>query len=141
LSIALHRPSGHAFMDPAATPSWKRKNIRPPNSELRQREYLTPKEVEKLIKAAKDGRWGRRDANARPRTRAHNSTWLNSKSHTSEARRPCLNAISTKVARLGKKLAPFICADDPVRFRSVTARESIRSSAAQSGTEWPRIAN
>ena len=26
------------------------------------REYLTPKEVEKLIKAAKDGRWGHRDA-------------------------------------------------------------------------------
>jgi integrase len=30
--------------------------VRPPNSELRTREYLTPKEVEKLIKAAKDGR-------------------------------------------------------------------------------------
>ena len=36
--------------------------VRPPNSELRTREYLTPKEVEKLIKAAKDGRWGHRDA-------------------------------------------------------------------------------
>ena len=36
--------------------------VRPPNSELRTREYLTPAEVEKLIKAAKDGRWGRRDA-------------------------------------------------------------------------------
>jgi hypothetical protein len=30
--------------------------VRPPNSELRTREYLTPAEVEKLIKAAKDGR-------------------------------------------------------------------------------------
>ena len=36
--------------------------VRPPNSELRTREYLTPKEVEKLIKAARDGRWGHRDA-------------------------------------------------------------------------------
>jgi integrase len=35
--------------------------VRPPNSELRTREYLTPAEVEKLIKAAKDGRWGHRD--------------------------------------------------------------------------------
>jgi integrase len=29
---------------------------------LRPREYLTPTEVEKLLKAAKDGRWGQRDA-------------------------------------------------------------------------------
>jgi type 1 fimbriae regulatory protein FimB/type 1 fimbriae regulatory protein FimE len=36
--------------------------VRPANSELRQREYLTPQEVEKLIKAAKDGRYGHRDA-------------------------------------------------------------------------------
>jgi integrase len=32
------------------------------NSEMRSREYLTPAEIEKLIKAAKDGRWGLRDA-------------------------------------------------------------------------------
>jgi len=35
---------------------------RVPNTELRTREYLTPAEVEKLIKAAKDGRYGHRDA-------------------------------------------------------------------------------
>ena len=35
---------------------------RPPNSELRTREYLTPAEVEKLIKAARNGRYGHRDA-------------------------------------------------------------------------------
>jgi type 1 fimbriae regulatory protein FimB/type 1 fimbriae regulatory protein FimE len=35
---------------------------RPANAELRAREYLTPAEVEKLIKAAKDGRYGHRDA-------------------------------------------------------------------------------
>src|ERR1700736_2988788 len=35
---------------------------RPANAELRTREYLTPAEVEKMIKAAKDGRWGHRDA-------------------------------------------------------------------------------
>src|ERR1700760_3391149 len=36
--------------------------VRPANAELRTREYLTPAEVEKLIKAAKDGRYGHRDA-------------------------------------------------------------------------------
>src|SRR5215471_16073640 len=36
--------------------------IRQPNADLRSREYLTPAEIEKLIKAAKDGRWGQRDA-------------------------------------------------------------------------------
>ena len=32
------------------------------NADLRSREYLTPAEIEKLIKAAKEGRWGLRDA-------------------------------------------------------------------------------
>jgi integrase len=32
------------------------------NAEMRSREYLTPAEIEKLIKAAKQGRWGDRDA-------------------------------------------------------------------------------
>jgi type 1 fimbriae regulatory protein FimB/type 1 fimbriae regulatory protein FimE len=36
--------------------------VRPANSELRQREYLTHKEIEKLIKTDKDGRYGHRDA-------------------------------------------------------------------------------
>jgi len=36
--------------------------VRPANSELRTREYLTPAEIKKLIKAGKDGRWGQRDA-------------------------------------------------------------------------------
>ena len=46
------------------TPSNENRSVpvRPPNSDLRTREYLTPKEVEKLINAAKDGRWGHRDA-------------------------------------------------------------------------------
>lgn len=35
---------------------------RRPNAELRQREYLTPAEVERLIKSARDGRYGHRDA-------------------------------------------------------------------------------
>jgi type 1 fimbriae regulatory protein FimB/type 1 fimbriae regulatory protein FimE len=35
---------------------------RAPNAELRSREYLTPAEIEKLIKAAKDSRWALRDA-------------------------------------------------------------------------------
>jgi integrase len=36
--------------------------VRPPNAELRTREYLTPAEVEKLIKEAQQGRYGQRDA-------------------------------------------------------------------------------
>jgi integrase len=32
------------------------------NASLRTREYLTPAEIEKVIKAAKAGRWGHRDA-------------------------------------------------------------------------------
>lgn len=35
---------------------------RPPNAELRTREYLTPGEVEKLIKTASTGRYSHRDA-------------------------------------------------------------------------------
>jgi integrase len=35
--------------------------VRPANAELRTREYLTPAEVKKLIKTAKDGRYGHRD--------------------------------------------------------------------------------
>jgi integrase len=36
--------------------------IRPANSELRNREYLTPAEVGKLMKEARQGRYGHRDA-------------------------------------------------------------------------------
>ena len=36
--------------------------IRRPNSEYRTREYLLPNEVEKLIEAAKQNRWGHRDS-------------------------------------------------------------------------------
>jgi type 1 fimbriae regulatory protein FimB/type 1 fimbriae regulatory protein FimE len=36
--------------------------VRPANSDLRPREYLTPAEVEKLIKEARKGRYGHRDA-------------------------------------------------------------------------------
>ena len=36
--------------------------VRPPNAGLRPREYLTVDEVEELLKAAKSGRYGHRDA-------------------------------------------------------------------------------
>jgi hypothetical protein len=36
--------------------------LRRPNAELRKRGYLTPAEIDKLIAAAKDGRYGQRDA-------------------------------------------------------------------------------
>ena len=35
--------------------------VRRPNAELRPREHLTEREVEKLIEAAKGNRWGQRD--------------------------------------------------------------------------------
>src|SRR4029077_16879418 len=35
---------------------------RPPNADLRTREYLTEAEVERLMKAATRNRWGHRDA-------------------------------------------------------------------------------
>ena len=35
---------------------------RRPNAELRPREHLTEREVEKLIEAAKGNRWGQRDS-------------------------------------------------------------------------------
>jgi type 1 fimbriae regulatory protein FimB/type 1 fimbriae regulatory protein FimE len=35
---------------------------RKPNADLRTREYLTEAEIERLLKAAKDNRWGQRDA-------------------------------------------------------------------------------
>ena len=35
---------------------------RPPNKELRSREYLTPAEVDSLMDAARKNRWGHRDA-------------------------------------------------------------------------------
>ena len=35
---------------------------RPPNADLRTREYLTEAEVERLMEAAKGNRWGHRDA-------------------------------------------------------------------------------
>lgn len=35
---------------------------RQPNVDLRRREYMTPAEIEKLFKAAKQGRWSLRDA-------------------------------------------------------------------------------
>lgn len=35
---------------------------RPPNADLRTREYLTEAEVERLMEAAKDNRYGHRDA-------------------------------------------------------------------------------
>jgi hypothetical protein len=45
-------------------PSHKNRSVlaRPPNAELRTRDYLTPAEVEKLMKEARQGRYGHRDA-------------------------------------------------------------------------------
>jgi site-specific recombinase XerD len=40
----------------------RQRPLRKPNAELRTREHLTEPEVEKLIEAAKDNRWGHRDS-------------------------------------------------------------------------------
>src|SRR3974390_553380 len=48
-----------------ATPAIVNRTVipkRPPNADLRTREYLTEAEVERLISAAKGNRWGHRDA-------------------------------------------------------------------------------
>jgi integrase len=46
------------------TPSNENRSVpvRPPNAELRQREYLTKAEAQKLMKEARKGRYGERDA-------------------------------------------------------------------------------
>jgi integrase len=48
------------------TPTIENRTVEPPtrrkNAEIRSREYLTPAEVERLIKAAKANRYGQRDA-------------------------------------------------------------------------------
>ena len=50
---------------PASEASHQKRAVAPrrrPNSEFRSREHLTETEVEKLIEAAKDNRYGHRDA-------------------------------------------------------------------------------
>ena len=50
-----------------STPSTENGTVaggRRPNAHYRTREYLTEREIEKLIKAAGDNRWGHRDATA-----------------------------------------------------------------------------
>jgi hypothetical protein len=71
--------------------------VRPANAELRQREYLTPKEVEKLIKTAKDGRYGHRDATLiliafRHGLRAQKSAISNGRRSSSADQHPCMFA-------------------------------------------------
>ena len=47
------------------TPTTKKRTVRPrrpPNADLRTREYLTEAEVERLIETVKGNRWGHRDA-------------------------------------------------------------------------------
>jgi type 1 fimbriae regulatory protein FimB/type 1 fimbriae regulatory protein FimE len=48
------------------TPTTEKRTVAPrrlPNAKLRTREHLTPHEVDRLMKAARDNRWGHRDAN------------------------------------------------------------------------------
>src|SRR6266566_5306026 len=45
-----------------ATKIGQSRHLRRPNSELRPREHLTEREIDKLIAAAKGNRWGQRDS-------------------------------------------------------------------------------
>src|SRR4029077_18511022 len=57
--LTLAAPDNEKFtvqLAPARLPRRK------PNAEYRSREHLTEREVERLIKAVKDNRWGHRDA-------------------------------------------------------------------------------
>ena len=62
---------------------------RPTNADLRAREYLTEAEIERLIKAARTGRYAQRDPIQLATIQGPRS---------SLARRPCLNAIRISVA-------------------------------------------
>ena len=53
---------GHLKLVTPATVNRTVRPTRPPNADLRTREYLTEAEVERLMKAATRNRWGHRDA-------------------------------------------------------------------------------
>jgi site-specific recombinase XerD len=53
---------GHLKLVTPATVNRTVSPLRPPNADLRTREYLTEAEVERLMNAAKGNRWGHRDA-------------------------------------------------------------------------------
>jgi integrase len=53
---------GHLKLVTPATVNRTVRPRRPPNADLRTREYLTEAEVERLMNAAKGNRWGHRDA-------------------------------------------------------------------------------
>ena len=57
--LTLIAPDNEKFTVQAASARLPR---RKPNAEYRSREHLTEREVERLIKAVKDNRWGHRDA-------------------------------------------------------------------------------
>jgi hypothetical protein len=80
---------------------------RPPNAELRTREYLTPGEVEKLIKEARQGRYGHRDATLiliafRHGLRA--AIW-NGRKSSSAAPPPCTSGVSRMASRVSTRCA------------------------------------
>src|SRR5262249_29776243 len=58
----LHMTKSHLKLVPPNTVNGTVPPKRPTNADLRQREYLTEPEIERLIKAAKHGRYAQRDA-------------------------------------------------------------------------------
>src|ERR1017187_2011908 len=57
-----HMAKSHLKLVSPATVKRTVTSKRPPNADLRTREYLTEAEVERLMKAARDNRWAHRDA-------------------------------------------------------------------------------
>ena len=66
-TVQIHRGANHMTKArlKLVSPATEKRTVAPvrrPNAELRPREHLTEREVEKLIEAAKGNRWGQRDA-------------------------------------------------------------------------------
>jgi len=90
---------------------------RQPNADLRSREYLAPAEIERLIKAAKDGRWGQRDASLvivayRHGLRAKEACELEWSKSSSAARLPCMSAAPRRASPPSTRSAAMNCVSD-----------------------------
>jgi len=84
------------------------------NAEMRSREYLTPAEIEKLIKAAKEGRWGLRDACLiivayRHGLRAERPLIWNGRRSNSAVRLPCTSGGPRRASRRSIPYAATSC--------------------------------
>ena len=73
--------------------------VRKPNAAYRSREHLTEREVERLIEAAKDNRWGHRDATTFGTVCGPPSWWTFAGSKWTWKTRSCMSAESNRALR------------------------------------------